>query len=332
MSKFSNWKTIKGNKVNVGNLYAGKSAYVPQSYPDKSSFLLPGIRKSLNESRALKEATKAERKRFQEKEKIASEKLSDEQKDYDIKRKKILKELKQGKIETGKAQQMLSKIKPKYNEERIVLPSGNLEKKENVKKYEKDLNKNIEINEKQQEIINSKFTSSGLAKPELSDDEKATLKKLQDEKKDLQIALSKINTKSDPSIFKNPLNPIDGRAKEADEVLPKDVEEKREGVAKSYKEGIEGEKVPTMGKYQTKRIDPYTGEFTSQLSDSKYEKQIASLIENAEKQQGNDLSNEQLAEALESISKNVQTDPTQYETPKGMGALIGLRASMAGRQ
>jgi hypothetical protein len=25
-------------------------------------------------------------------------------------------------------------------------------------------------------------------------------------------------------------------------------------------------------------------------------------------------------------------DPTQYDEPKGMGALIGLRASMAGRQ
>ncbi len=108
-----------------------------------------------------------------------------------------------------------------------------------------------------------------------------------------------------------------GRATEADEALglPKEITDRRTQASQAYYEGITGEEVPTFGTipYQTKRLDYGTGEYTSRLSDSRREKQMANLQENPN-----------------IYEENQQADPTQEEF-KGMGALRILLAERAGQ-
>jgi hypothetical protein len=120
----------------------------------------------------------------------------------------------------------------------------------------------------------------------------------------------------------------------------RDREEKEARQALQY-----GDKIPTFTTipYQKKRKDPYTGEFVSQMADTKIDKQLASIIANAETQGYLDSGKSMSAEDFNTLSESdlkkyaekyyeTPDDPTQNKTPKGMGALIGLRASMAGRQ
>ena len=114
--------------------------------------------------------------------------------------------------------------------------------------------------------------------------------------------------------------------------------------AEYYTQGKSGEPTITFPEgYQTKRQDPYTGEFVSQMADTKIDKQLASIIANAELQGYLDSGKSMSAEDFNTLSESdlkkyaekyyeTPDDPTQNKTPKGMGALIGLRASMAGRQ
>ena len=318
---------------------------------------------------AYKKSIKEQNKKINENEKKYKADLKNKLDEREKKYKEITKQMDKGKITSGEAELLLNKVTGGNTKTRVVLPSGKIALDEMGQHHKRIIEKRIAENEKAQEDLTKQKSDNKTTKAktatgsgntsedtkEWNDDLQKELDKLQIEKTKLELDLTEFTGGNpDTTYNKNAMvakieDPRENagflggsekgsspsRKTESDEgSFPagktiRDREEKEARQALQY-----GDKIPTFTTipYQKKRKDPYTGEYTSQMADTNIEKQIASLIENAEKQQGNDLSNEQLAEALESISKNVQTDPTQYETPKGMGALIGLRASMAGRQ
>jgi hypothetical protein len=359
------WKTINGNKVDLASIDPTRRPTSSSHLPSKKVFRyhLPSIKAHLNENLAEKKARNEQLKKIEINEKESRKNLREDQKNYDEQKKSIIKDMEKGRITSGKATQMLSKIRPNYEPEKTgALPSGKIQLNEFGQHMKTNLENQILKNKKAQEDLTKQKSDNKTTKAktatgsgntsedtkEWNDDLQKELEKLQKTETELELDLLKVTGVNPETEFnKNAvIPPIEKREKErsgspgrvADSLegsIPKEIAERRDQASKEYHEGLSGEPVPTFTTipYQTRRIDPETGEFTSKLSDSKYEKQLKNMFAEAEKQgyyTNESLSNEQLAEALENISKNARIDPTQ-ETPKGMGALIGLRAEMAGR-
>jgi hypothetical protein len=338
---------------------------VPTTTKTNFNLQLPGYRNFMQGRRdemAYRKSTKETNKKINEKDKKAKEQLKLEFDENEKKIKDIRKQMDKGKISSGEAQLLVGKIMGGTTIKTGAMPSGKIELDEMGQHHKRILEKRIADNKKAQEDLTKQKSDNKTTKAktatgsgntsedtkEWNDDLQKELEKLQKTETELELDLLKVTGVNPETEFnKNAvIPPIEKREKErsgspgrvADSLegsIPKEIAERRDQASKEYHEGLSGEPVPTFTTipYQTRRIDPETGEFTSKLSDSKYEKQLKNMFAEAEKQgyyTNESLSNEQLAEALENISKNARIDPTQ-ETPKGMGALIGLRAEMAGR-
>ena len=177
-------------------------------------------------------------------------------------------------------------------------------------------------------------------------------KELEEKIKDTKIEILKITGKDpDSEYYQSPLatttdnmfGSLERRSESDKGALPSGKTIRDRESAEYYAQGKSGEPTITFPEgYQTKRQDPYTGEFVSQMADTKIDKQLADIIANAETQGYLDSGKAMSAEDFNTLSESdlkkyaekyyeTPVDPTQYKTPKGMGALIGLRASMAGR-
>ena len=178
-------------------------------------------------------------------------------------------------------------------------------------------------------------------------------KELEEKIKDTKIKILEITGKDpDSEYYQSPLatttdnmfGSLERRSESDKGALPSGKTIRDRESAEYYTQGKSGEPIITFPEgYQEKRLDPYTGEFVSQMADTKIDKQLASIIANAETQGYLDSGKAMSAEDFNTLSESdlkkyaekyyeTPVDPTQYKTPKGMGALIGLRASMAGRQ
>jgi len=312
---------------------------------------LPGYHNFMQGRRdemAYRKSTKETNKKINEKDKKAKEQLKQKFDENEKKIKAIRKQMDKGKISSGEAQLLVGKIMGGTTERTGALPSGKIELDEMGQHHKRILEKRIADNKKAQEDLALKRITNKnipeIGKETLSKEDSETLEKLQNEKTELQLELvNKTGVNPDTTYNKNAMIPSiekqwgesgnsPSRRTESDGSLPsgktiRDREEKEARHELQY-----GEDIPTFSKdmpYQKKRKDPYTGEYTSQMADTNIEKELARMAQGYSP----DLSNEQLAEVLETISKNTQIDPTQhYKEPKGMWALRGVRAEMAGRR
>jgi hypothetical protein len=335
---------------------------VPTTTKTNFNLQLPGYRNFMQGRRdemAYRKSTKETNKKINEKDKKAKEQLKLEFDENEKKIKDIRKQMDKGKISSGEAQLLVGKIMGGTTIKTGAMPSGKIELDEMGQHHKRILEKRIADNKKAQEDLTKQKSDNKTTKAktatgsgntsedtkEWNDDLQKDLEKLQKEKTELQLELVNITGGNpDTSYNKNAMVPSiekqwgesgnsPSRKTESDVgSLPsgktiRDREEKEARHELQY-----GESIPTFTSkypYQKKRKDPYTGEYTSQMADTNIEKELARMAQGYSP----DLTNEQLAEALETISKNTQIDPTQYyKEPKGMGALIGLRASMAGRR
>jgi hypothetical protein len=316
---------------------------------------IPGINNFMQNRRdemAYRKSTKETNKKINEKDKKAKEQLKHQFDENEKKIKEIRKQMDKGKISSGEAELLVGKIMGGTTIKTGAMPSGKIKLDEMGQHHKRMLEKRIAENEKAQEDLTKQksdnkttkaktgmISSTGDTK-EWNDDLQKELEKLQNEKTKLQLDLTEFTGGNpDTTYNKNAVVPSiekqwgesgnsPSRKTESDVgSLPsgKTIRDKEEKEARH--ELQYGEDIPTFTTYQKKRKDPYTGEYTSQMADTNIEKELARMAQGYSP----DLTNEQLQEVLESISKNTQLDPTQYKEPKGMGALIGLRAVMAGR-
>jgi len=351
----------KENKGKSIPAYMGKMN--EKSTYGKDRFYIPGISSSLQnarDERAYRKSTKETNKKINEKDKKAKGNLKKKLDLNEAEIKEIRKQMDKGKISSGEAELLVGKIMGGTTKKTGAMPSGKIELDEMGQHHKRILEKRIAENEKAQEDLTKQKSDNKTTKAktatgsgntsedtkEWNKDLQDDLEKLQNDKTKLQLELTEFTGGNpDTTYNKNAVVPSiekqwgesgnsPSRRTESDGSLPsgktiRDREEKDARHELQY-----GEDIPTFSKdmpYQKKRKDPYTGEYTSQMADTNIEKELARMAQGYSPQEN--LTNEQLAEALETISKNTQIDPTQYyKEPKGMGALIGLRAEMAGRR
>ena len=335
------WKTINGNAVDIdlsNSARVDPTRRQTSNLPsNKQNHQVPSILEKFRENRIHAQARKDQKKDEVLKEKKLEQNLTKEWKEHDEKVKAIQKEFKKGRIDSGEAQKRMNKITSTNKTEKQILPSGQINlTKDGIKlktSYEKSLQENANEIEKISQAVAFEGKTNTFAdnitndKTEKERDEK--LRKLKEDKLRIEYNLLNLTGTNPltqfnkdamtPSIEtrKNEKPSSPGRATEADEALglPKEITDRRTQASQAYYEGITGEEVPTFGTipYQTKRLDYGTGEYSSRLSDSRREKQMANLQENPNL-----------------YEDDQQADPTIQEE-KGMGALRILLAERAGR-
>ena len=343
----------------------------------KDALRIPGINNFMDkrrEEQAYNKANKEQIQKIKEREKNETEKLLIEETEISKKKKEIRKLLEKGRIDSNEAKKRFGKLGD--NAETVQkgkLPQDRIELTEKSNRLLKSWQKTQGEQEKELENLNAlesgnaeriKTIKDGTypTQKELENDLKIpnknkneiekNKKELEEKIKDTKIEILKITGKDpDSEFYQSPLatttdnmfGSLERRSESDKGALPSGKTIRDRESAEYYAQGKSGEPTITFPEgYQTKRQDPYTGEFVSQMADTKIDKQLADIIANAETQGYLDSGKAMSAEDFNTLSESdlkkyaekyyeTPVDPTQYKTPKGMGALIGLRASMAGR-
>jgi len=344
----------------------------------KDALRIPGINNFMDkrrEEQAYNKANKEQIQKIKEKEKNETEKLLIEDTEKSKKKKEIRKLLEKGRIDSTEAKKRFGKLETKTETvQKGKLPQDRIELTESSKSLLKNWQKLQGEQEKELENLNAlesgnaeriKTIKDGTypTQKELENDLKIpnknkneiekNKKELEEKIKNTKIKILEITGKDpDSEYYQSPLvtttdnmfGSLERRSESDKGALPSGKTIRDRESAEYYAQGKSGEPTITFPEgYQTKRQDPYTGEFVSQMADTKIEKQLADIIANAETQGYLDSGKSMSAEDFNTLSESdlkkyaekyyeTPVDPTQYKTPKGMGALIGLRASMAGRQ
>ena len=343
----------------------------------KDALRIPGINNFMDkrrEEQAYNKANKEQIQKIKEREKNETEKLLIEETEISKKKKEIRKLLEKGRIDSNEAKKRFGKLGD--NAETVQkgkLPQDRIELTEKSNRLLKSWQKTQGEQEKELENLNAlesgnaeriKTIKDGTypTQKELENDLKIpnknkneiekNKKELEEKIKDTKIKILEIKGKDpDSEYYQSPLatttdnmfGSLERRSESDKGALPSGKTIRDRESAEYYAQGKSGEPTITFPEgYQTKRQDPYTGEFVSQMADTKIDKQLADIIANAETQGYLDSGKAMSAEDFNTLSESdlkkyaekyyeTPVDPTQYKTPKGMGALIGLRASMAGR-
>ena len=344
----------------------------------KDALRIPGINNFMDkrrEEQAYNKANKEQIQKIKEREKNETEKLLIEETETSKKKKEIRKLLEKGRIDSTEAKKRFGKLgdnaetvqKGKLPQDRIELTESSKSLLKNWQKLQGEQEKELEnlnaLESGNAERIKTIKDGTYPTQKELENDLKIpnknkneiekNKKELEEKIKNTKIKILEITGKDpDSEYYQSPLvtttdnmfGSLERRSESDKGALPSGKTIRDRESAEYYAQGKSGEPTITFPEgYQTKRQDPYTGEFVSQMADTKIEKQLADIIANAETQGYLDSGKSMSAEDFNTLSESdlkkyaekyyeTPVDPTQYKTPKGMGALIGLRASMAGRQ